>query len=190
MAFVNFKGMTRLEILDAAIQSEHEVADFFGSLTDDEFVLRVDGAWTPEEHLMHLNTAISAVARGFGINRWLLRFRFGRAKRASRSFEEVRADYHSRLAAGGRAAGGFIPQVQDESRAIATRRSEVLARWQRVNARLRAAAANWSETDLERLQLPHPLLGKISGREMLYFAIYHNSHHIANAKKRLPRFTS
>lgn len=180
--------MDRLQILDAAIQSEREVADFFGCLTDDEFVLRVDGAWTPEEHLMHLNSAISAVAKGFGANRWLLRLRFGRAQQPSRSFDEVRADYHSRLAAGGRASGGFIPKVQDESRAVATRRAEVLARWQRVNARLRDAAANWSETDLDRIQLPHPLLGKITGREMLYFAVYHNSHHIANAKKRLPRF--
>lgn len=181
--------MTRLEILDAAIQSEYEVADFFGSLTDEEFVLGVDGAWTPEEHLMHLNTTVSAVARGFGINRWLLRFRFGRAKKKPRSYEEVRDDYQLRLSGGARAAGGFIPKVHDEGRPVSTRRAEVLARWQRVNARLREAAANWSDADLDHLLLPHPLLGKITGREMLYFAIYHNSHHIANAKKRLPRFT-
>ena len=35
----------------------------------------------------------------------------------------------------------------------------------------------WQENDLDRYQLPHPLLGKLTIREMLYFAIYHNLRH-------------
>jgi len=35
----------------------------------------------------------------------------------------------------------------------------------------------FSETQLDQLILPHPLLGKLTLREMLYFTIYHVQHH-------------
>ena len=34
-----------------------------------------------------------------------------------------------------------------------------------------------SEEDLDYYVLPHPLLGKLTLREMLYFTIYHVKHH-------------
>jgi hypothetical protein len=38
--------------------------------------------------------------------------------------------------------------------------------------------------------MPHPLLGKITAREMIYFTVYHSEHHVAATKKRLPRFAA
>ena len=35
----------------------------------------------------------------------------------------------------------------------------------------------FSEQDLDSHILPHPLLGKLTFREMLYFTIYHVQHH-------------
>jgi hypothetical protein len=71
----------------------------------------------------------------------------------------------------------------------ALRSAELLARWQRVNQRLRAAVQTWPERDLDRIQLPHPILGNLTAREMLFFTIYHGHHHIAATQSRLPRFT-
>jgi hypothetical protein len=36
---------------------------------------------------------------------------------------------------------------------------------------------HFSEDQLDTLLLPHPLLGKLTLREMLYFTIYHVGHH-------------
>jgi hypothetical protein len=180
---------TRAELLEALASEERDVAAFFGSLSPDELVLRVGDAWTPAEHLHHLNTAASAVARGLSIAPWLLRLRFGRSPRASRSFVALRDDYRARLARGGRASGRFVPpREQHTATEITARRAELLARWQRVNARLVSALEYWSDGNLDRIQLPHPILGKITTREMVYFTIYHGHHHIAAAKARLPRY--
>jgi hypothetical protein len=35
----------------------------------------------------------------------------------------------------------------------------------------------FSESELDQLLLPHPLLGKLTLREMVYFTIYHAHHH-------------
>lgn len=182
---------SRDTIIQALSDAEREVAAFFASLSADEWVLRVGSAWTPAEHLDHLNIAVSAVARGFSMSRLLLRLRFGRARHASRTYEAVRADYRARLAGGGRASGRFVPVREDPaSEEQSVRHQALLARWQRVNARLRSAVAKWSERELDRIQLPHPILGKLTAREMLFFTIYHDGHHVVAAKSRLPRFTS
>ena len=174
-------------VLRALADAESDVARFFGSLSDEHFVLRVGEAWTPAEHLSHLNTAVSAVARGFGAPRWILALRFGKTRRPSRTFDEVREVYRQRLAAGGRAYGKFIPARADAtSGSVAEQRAALLARWQRVNARLRSAVEGWSDRDLQRIQLPHPLIGKLTAHEMLLFTIYHDQHHITGAQGRLP----
>ena len=182
--------VARATLLESLSSEERDVAEFFRSLSAEEFVLRVGDAWTPAEHLQHLNTAVSAVARGLSISPWILRLRFGRARRPSRSFDAVRDDYRDRLAGGGRARGQFVPPREELSPEQTTsRQAQLLARWQRVNSRLMASLERWSDDNLDRIRLPHPILGKITAREMVFFVIYHGHHHIASAKKRLPRFS-
>jgi hypothetical protein len=176
-------------ILAELSSAETAVADFFGGLSEHELVLRVGSAWTPLEHFAHLNSGVRAVAGGFGVSRWLLRFRFGKSRRPSRPFDVLRADYLSRLGQGAGASGAFVPEREEVTAAQrSARQRALLMRWQRGNAQLRAAVHGWSEADLDRLLLPHPILGKITAREMLFFAIYHGHHHVAAAKRRLPRF--
>jgi hypothetical protein len=173
----------------ALVGVEREVADFFGSLADAEFVCRVADAWTPAEHLQHLNTSVSAVARGFAVAPLLLRLRFGRARAPSRSYDALVAAYRQLLERGLQAPERFAPVRSDPApETIPEYRAAILERWQRVNARLHVGVERFDDAKLDRLRLPHPALGRLTLREMLFFTMYHNRHHIAAAKKRLPRF--
>lgn len=177
----------RIETLASDLHgAEADVAAFFGGLTVEQFTRRTGEAWTAGEHLAHLNTAVSAVARGLAMPRWVLRLRFGANRRPLRSFQQLVDDYRERLAAGGKASGEFIPPRADEApEGAAGRQAELLGRWGRVNARMRDALQRWDEASLDRVRLPHPLLGRISAREMVYFTVYHNRHHINSAGTRL-----
>lgn len=177
---------TRGSLIEALRDTESAVAGYFGSREEAVFMRQLQGTWSPAEHLDHLNIAVSAVARGFGISPLLLRLRFGSAKRPSRTYEALRADYRARLAAGGRASGRFVPVRQTTDPAYAEmRKSDLLARWVRVNDRLRTALGGWSERNLDRIRFPHPLLGKITARELVFFTIYHGHHHVAAVQRRL-----
>jgi hypothetical protein len=44
---------------------------------------------------------------------------------------------------------------------------------------------SWSEIDLDRYRLPHPLLGKLTVREMLFFTLQHLAHHASKVEARL-----
>ena len=48
-----------------------------------------------------------------------------------------------------------------------------------------SAVGSWREADLDRYLLPHPLLGKLTIREMLFFTLYHNYHHVQSLATRL-----
>jgi hypothetical protein len=174
---------SRVQIVAALAAAESEVASFFGSLPDDELLGREGEAWSPAEHLVHLNLSVGAVCRGMAIHPWLLRLSFGASRRPSRGYAEMRELYRERLAAGGRATGRYVPR-RDE----APDREGILSRWERVNARLRGTVETWSERDLDRVLLPHPLLGKLTAREMLFFTAYHALHHVEAARRRLSRF--
>lgn len=174
---------TKASIEAALLAEERAVATFFEALSDVELVTRVGEAWSPAEHLDHLNIAVSAVARGLSAPWWLLLLRFGPATRSSMTYDELRAKYNGLLQGGAGASGRFVPGQSDAPAGDC--RPELLERWHRVNRRLRENLASWKEWQLDRIRLPHPILGKLTTREMMFFTIYHGHHHIAAATRRL-----
>ena len=53
----------------------------------------------------------------------------------------------------------------------------LLQSWEDANQRLIAATNGWTESELDTLQMPHPAIGMVTLREMLFFTIYHNTLH-------------
>lgn len=177
---------SRGALLVALEAAERDVAVFLDALAPAVFVARPGDAWSPAEHLEHLVTAVNAVARGLALPRWLLRLRFGRSRARSRGYVQLRDDYRAVLAAGGRATGRYVPAAKEgATEEPAVRRTLLLARWYRANQRLRDVLGKWSERDLDRIVLPHPLLGRLTAREMVLFTIYHAPHHVAAMRRRL-----
>jgi uncharacterized damage-inducible protein DinB len=110
----------------------------------------------------------------------LLLVSFGKAKRQSRSFEEIRETYQGKLKDGAKATGRFVPDEKSGKE-----KEELLKKWQKISDKLIAALNKWSEEDLDKYRLPHPILGKLTVREMLFFTLYHNTHHVNNVRKLL-----
>jgi hypothetical protein len=173
------------EILRALAESETAVAGFIAALPAAEFVHREPGTWSPAMQLRHLDRSVRAVARGLAIPRLLLRLRFGRARTPSRPFARLRDDYRALLAAGGRSSAEFTPAPDEAAPGGEDAyRAQLLARWADANQRLRSAVASWPESALDRLRMPHPLLGLLTVREMLFFTCYHAHHHVAGMERR------
>lgn len=128
--------------------------------------------WSPGQQLDHIIRAVRPVTLAFGLPLWLLRLLFGVSNRPSRSYDALVARYHQRLASGGRASGPFIPppaRWEDKSRQLAALDKQLTRLQRRLNT--------FEASQLDRYLLPHPLLGKLTLREMLYFTIYHVTHH-------------
>lgn len=168
--------------LDTALRAlHHESVDYWSTFATPDFFAPIGDAWSPADNVRHLTKAMRAVTAGLKIPRWLLWLRFGRA-RTSRGYDEMREVYLARLARGA-SAGRFAPS------AIAARddheRERIMAGHATAVDDLRAALGRWPERALDTSRMPHPLLGSITVREMLFFTLYHNRHHLDGVRRRL-----
>ncbi|VAW31181.1 hypothetical protein MNBD_CHLOROFLEXI01-2412 [hydrothermal vent metagenome] len=159
------------------------VHTFFANIDDDPFFAAPEGVWSPAENLLHLIQSVRPVIMALNFPKTALRLRFGKAKQASRPLAQVRDTYvNVALASGGQARGSFLPEVQTYSPAEKVR---ILAKWQKKGADLQAAIGKWPEKALDSYVLPHPLLGKMTVREILFFTLYHNLHHVNDVQRLL-----
>ncbi len=140
--------------------------------------------WSPAEHIRHLRKSSAPLLLAYRLPSWLLRLRFGAAQKPSRTFEDLRRDYRALLIAGGK-AGRFAPTPESAPLDPGRRREEILSRWQSTNETLATEWERWQSLELDRACLPHPLLGKLTAREMAIFTVYHTSHHLSLIASRV-----
>ncbi len=172
--------MQRSELVLQLTESHQAFVDYLRSLTDQELVYSNQHKWTAGQQLDHIYRSCRPVLLAMSLPKFLLRVLFGKANRPSRSYEELVAKYKIKLAEGGKATGRFVPK-EIATGEVAPLSSAVM----QVIGRLRELTAGFSEQELDTYILPHPLLGKLTLREMLYFTIYHVGHHHAQARQNL-----
>jgi hypothetical protein len=174
---------TRMEIVDALAAQQTANAEYWTAFDTAAFFAPAGSSWSPAETVRHLTKSTRPVVTALKAPQFLLRLRFGRSKRPSIGYEELRVRYRAQLDAGGK-AGRFAPSSQSESD-LAAWRARILSTYAGVSEELRTAIGRWSEGNLDKLQLPHPLLGNLTVREMLLFTLYHQRHHIDVVRRRL-----
>lgn len=174
---------TRQQILDAFSQQESESLAYWKAFDTDAFFGRIGDSWSPAETVRHLSKSTRPVVKALAMPRIVIRVLFGKTKRVSLTYDALRSRYLELLAEGG-TAGRFAPSPRAESD-LESWRGAILSDFTRVNGGLRKQLAHWPEHDLDRLQLPHPLLGKLTVREMLFFTLYHQRHHMAVVERHL-----
>ncbi|MDH3743680.1 MAG: DinB family protein [Acidobacteriota bacterium] len=173
------------EIVEALRAQRIEIGDYLDGFPIERFLTPQGDKWSPEGHLRHLVKSVRAVTGGLRIPKLLLAARFGISWRGSRSFDEVKQVYLGALDAGAK-AGRFGPSGDRPELPPEEWKDIVFERWRSSGEELVAAIAPWSEKALDHYRLPHPLLGKLTVREMLFFTLYHNGHHARRINERVP----
>ncbi len=149
-----------------------EFQHLLGSLSETEYLAAPIEKWSAGQQLDHICRSVGPVSMALGLPVFLLRLLFGKANRPSRTYEALVEKYKTKLAEGGRASGRFIPAKADWAG-----REKLLGRLKKLIKSLTRKTEQITESQLDTYILPHPLLGKLTLREMLYFTIYHVQHH-------------
>lgn len=169
--------MNRSEIINALIKNHAEFIRTLQAMPADQTQRSLNGKWSPAHLLDHLVRSVSPVKLAFSLPSFVLKWKFGTANRPSRTYEALVEKYHAKLNAGGKASGNFIPGGTVDVKAHADKLMSVVHS-------LCSKIDSYSEDQLDRYILPHPLLGKLTLREMLYFTAYHAEHHHAQITSR------
>ena len=111
----------------------------------------------------------------------MIKWKFGKANRLSRTYDELVERYKRGLAENpGIAPKEYAPSKVKHEQATELDK-KLLGYIELINNKL----AKWSEDELDQFIAPHPLIGKITFREVLYFTIYHAQHHQLQIKLHL-----
>ncbi len=175
---------TNAELVAALRRLTDEGARALGTMPVEVFFAPQGDKWSPAEHALHLQKSSAPLVIGLKLPAWLLRLRFGGSARPSRSFVRLREEYLGRLADGGQ-AGRFAPAREGLPENPNRRRGEIMTKWWLTNVRLCTVLSRWREGRLDTVQLPHPLLGMLTVREMAAFTVYHTSHHLTLVMQRV-----
>jgi hypothetical protein len=164
--------MNREEIKTRLKDNHRQFTELILSLGDNDFLFSVNDKWTAGQQLDHIYRSVSPLTHALTLPKLLIRLVIGKANRPSKDYVTLIIKYKSKLAGGGRAGRRYLPKP------VALNQKETLKNklLRSVNILCRRID-KYSEEQLDQYILPHPLLGKLTLREMLYFTIYHAEHH-------------
>lgn len=159
--------------------AEKEFSNYCLSLTDAQFFYQPLGKWSPAQQVRHLITATNMASLPFMLPQFLVRMIGGKPNRKSRTFDELVSKYKSKLEKGGRASGRYVPKPIHP----AYGKEKLINQFTKaIDKFISALKKNEDETKPDNFIAPHPLLGKITLRELCYFTIYHTHHHLQSIK--------
>lgn len=153
---------------------------YLGILTNEEFLNSKNDKWTAGQQLEHIYLGVKPVRQVLSWPKFLLKLMWGQANRKSKSYEELVKKYLLKLESGGRATKRFIPKtvsIEKGQNLKVELKNEV--------EKLCSEIDKLTEDELDKYILPHPILRKLTIREMLYFTIYHVKHHEELIKRNL-----
>jgi hypothetical protein len=164
--------MNKQNIIQLLQEKHLAFITYIQTLTAEQFLYAPTDKWTAGQQLDHIHLSVKPLTQALGYPKFLPKLLFGKANRPSRTFNELVNRYNEKLALGGRASSKFVPSI-----ITMDKKDGLIKLIQSSVNKMCMHIEKFSETELDNLILPHPLLGKITIREMLYFTAYHVEHH-------------
>lgn len=170
----------KLSVENVLAEEFTQFAALIEPMPDDLFTQTPNGSWSAGQHLEHLILSAKPVNLALRLPGWLLRLLFGkRNNRPGRNYNEVVEKYRAVLANGAVATGGYVPKP-----VAAAQKDKLLRTFRNQLKQLVSGLQRKSDEQLDNCIVPHPLLGKMTLREVLFFTIYHTSHHLKILQSR------
>ncbi len=140
----------------------------------------VSGKWPISHHIYHLVKSNNGASYAMNLNKLILRYKFGKNNRVERSYSELRDKYLNTLQ-----ELSPVSPVQGYS-AQPGREFDfdtLMSRYKESMVRCEKSLIKWNEKSMSKYVVPHPAIGKLTMRELIYFTHYHNLHHLQNLKE-------
>ncbi len=173
---------TKQEILEQLEKAGKDFSDFCSVIPDAIFFRQPAEKWSVAQNVTHLITSANMTRLAYRLPKFMVRIYSGKPNRPSRSYDELVAKYKLKLQQGGRASGRFVAKTVDAS---VSKEKLVDSFSKSMEILISTINKKWTETQLDQYLAPHPLLGKLTLRELCFFTIYHTEHHLAIIKERL-----
>jgi hypothetical protein len=162
--------------------SRNDLVYFCRSITDILFFLQPVEKWSIAQNVKHLIISHNKTKLAYSLPKFAIKWVVGKPNRQSRTYQELVDKYKTKLQQGAKAIGPFIPKnlLADYGKEKLLNEFEIS-----VKQLTNCIEKKWTDPQLDKYIAPHPLLGKITLRELGYFTIHHIQHHLQIIKNRV-----
>jgi hypothetical protein len=159
-------------ILISTIKAEYETIEKLFQQTPEKRFMKQPNAekWSIAQHAQHLIISVKGIAGALKDTSTLAQF--GTADRPSLDYVTIKVNYQNVLEK--LKGAGKMPYRHLD---ITETKAELLANFNTIHQKLIERLARLTELELDNLQVPHPVLGMMTMREMLIFTAIHIKHH-------------
>ena len=174
--------LSKEEIIKNLTGVSTRFSSFCSVISNEIFFRQPKEKWSVAQNVTHLITSANITKLAYRLPKFIVKLYGGKPNRPSRSYDELVAKYTYKLEQGGRASGRFVAK---EVLANEGRENIINTFNNAMKSLISTIEKKWSNQQLDKYLAPHPLLGKLTLRELCYFTIYHTEHHLNIVKERL-----
>lgn len=161
-------------------QASEQFIDHCKTLSSVHFFMQPGEKWSVAQQVKHLTISAKNTSLAFTLPKMIIRIAGGKPNRTSKTYDELVARYKLKLQQGGKASARYSPAPVPAS----IGKEKLLDNFFTATLKIKKGLiTNWKENQLDNYIIPHPLLGKITIRELGYFTIYHTYHHLESIQK-------
>ncbi|PWG04782.1 DinB family protein [Polaribacter aquimarinus] len=172
--------MQKEAIADLLEEKNQVLFDWLSSQPEDNWEKGPDNKWTVGQQILHLVSSLQLLNNALSYPRFFLKYKFGTCNRESRDYETVTKKYQEKLIINQERARIFNQKLKKPSQKD---RARLLNRLQIQNKKLQYKLRKISNINLDTLVIPHPLMGKMTIREIIMWTAHHTEHHTNILKK-------
>jgi len=172
--------MEKKEIVTILETKHQDLFDWLKTASDEQWTQGPKDRWTAGQHILHLVDSARLLNKALGSPKFLLKYKFGTSNRPSRSYDEVSERYEQRLSENKDRASTYNKDLKIP---LLLERKRLVDSLQVLNKKLQYKTNKLKDKHLDTLLLPHPLMGKMTLREIIMWTAHHTSHHVEILKK-------
>lgn len=172
--------MDKIEIADLLEEKHQNLFDWLAKQPQENWEKAPNDRWTTAQHILHLVNSLQLLNNALSYPKFILKYKFGICNREGRNYDTVAKKYQEKLAANRERARTFNQKIKNPTLA---EKERLLTKFQIQQKKLQYKTKKISDKNLDMLVIPHPLMGKMTIREIIMWTAYHTEHHLETLKK-------
>lgn len=170
------------EAIAILLEEKHSILfDWLDQQTDEKWTKGPEGKWTQAQHIQHLTDSLQLLNNALSYPKFYIKYKFGVCNREIKDYAAVTKNYYTKLKEKQELVKKFNKKVKAPT---IHQKSRLLTRLLIQSKKLQYKTKLISDENLDTLVIPHPLMGKMTLREIIMWTACHTEHHTTILKDK------
>lgn len=172
--------MTTQQLIASFYDDHKKMSDYVLSLPEEAFMYSHDGKWTAGQQLKHVYLTLVPFPKILASKDFIIQ-KFGTIDRPTWDYDTVLKNYFQ---SSRQALPVFVPEE-----VTTDQKTEIAAGLEEITTTIQNLLQTYTDEELDTLVIPHPLLGKMTIREMFFLMTYHPTHHLRQTQEHVEKMS-